>query len=180
MTVEASASGHSGEIRFDLTGADFPTAYNFSSAGDDIRVLESDDTTPIDFVVTAWDAGAQTATLYLRPPAFASSEARTVYIYFGDDSLPSAGNPTGVFPTTELYLQSRNSTTDPVDEATARAAFTVATPGAYDAPITSVSGLNNAALGGASNDYAWCLSAMIEVTPATAGTWSFRYGADFG
>ncbi len=67
VTVEASASGHSGEIRLDLTGADFPTAYNFSSNGDDIRVLESDDTTPIDFVVTAWDAGAQTATLYLRP-----------------------------------------------------------------------------------------------------------------
>lgn len=180
VDITAGASGHSGELRVDLAGSDFPATYDFSTTGDDIRILESDDVTPIDYVVTAWNAVAKTATLYLRPTAFLASETRTVNIYFGDPSLPEASNPTAVFPTTGLHLQSRVSTVDPIDEFDAIIAFTNATVDVYNAPIASVTGLNNVALGGSTNDYAWCISTMIEVTPATAGVWSFRYGADFG
>ncbi len=50
----------------------------------------------------------------------------------------------------------------------------------YNAVRPSVTGLNNQALGGTNGNYGWCISAVLNVTPATAGVWQFRYGGDFG
>lgn len=181
VSITAGAAGHNEEIRIDLTAADFPAEYTFTADGADVRVaLASDDSTPVDHIVTGWDSFTRTGTVYIRLPAMAPASSTAVYLYYGDDSLTSLGDIDAVFPTPGLRLRSRVSTVDPTDAASARAAFAAATTDVYDAVRTSISGLNNRALGGANGNYGWCISAMVEVTPANAGLWNFRYGADFG
>ncbi|WP_084168943.1 CCXG family PEP-CTERM protein [Hellea balneolensis] len=180
VTITASATGHNTETRIDLESADFPSAYIFSPLGNDVRVFQSDDTTPVDFVVTAWDDVARRGTLYVRLPAISSGASETIYIYLGDNGLGSGSNASIVFPDIGMRLRSRISTVDPVSPADALAAFTAATVDVDNSVRPSISGLNNRAVGGTNGDYGWCVSAVLNVTPATAGVWGFRYGADFG
>ncbi|MEM9180011.1 MAG: CCXG family PEP-CTERM protein [Pseudomonadota bacterium] len=181
VTVTAGAAGHSDEIRIDLKSTDFPADYVFTSDGADVRVvLASDDNTPVDHIVTGWDSATRTGTVYIKLPALAPSSSTSVHIYYGDGSLSSLSDVDAVFPTVGLRLRSRVSSADPIDADSARTAFAAATTDVYDDVRTSVSGLNNRALGGTNGNYGWCISAMVEVTAATAGLWSFRYGADFG
>lgn len=181
VTVTAGVSGHDEEIRIDLTSSDFPSEYNFTSDGADLRVvLASDDSTAVDHIVTGWDALTRTGTVYIKLPSLAPASSSSVYIYYGDSSLSAQSNVDAVFPLPGLRLRSRESTANPADAAAARTAFAAASVDVSDAVRASVSGLNNRALGGSNGDYGWCISAMIEVTPTTAGVWGFRYGADFG
>ncbi|MEO0607350.1 MAG: CCXG family PEP-CTERM protein [Pseudomonadota bacterium] len=181
VTVTAGAAGHSEEIRIDLSAADFPADYVFTADGADVRVvLASDDTTPVDHIVTGWDAVTRTGTVYIKLPALAPSSSTGVYLYYGDSTLSSLSDVDAVFPVSGLRLRSRVSSVDPVDAASARTAFAAATMDVYDDVRTSVTGLNNQALGGSNGNFGWCISAMVEVTAANAGVWGFRYGADFG
>lgn len=181
VTIAAGAAGHSEEVRIDLASTDFPADYIFTPDGDDVRVvLASDDTTPVDHIVTGWDSATRTGTVYIKLPTLAANSSTSVYIYYGDGDLSGLSDIDAVFPTSGLRLRSRVSSADPTDPIGARTAFRDATTDVYDAVRVSVTGLNNRALGGTNGNYGWCVSAMIEVTPATAGVWEFRYGGDFG
>lgn len=180
VTVTAVTGTHTTETRIDLSSSDFPVDYVFSSAGEDVRVLRSDDVTPVDFVVTGWDATARTAVIYTRMPPIGSGSSELIYIYFGDESLIAGDNAPAVFPDVGLRLRSRVSSADPTSTATALAAFAAATTDVDDSIRPTVTGLNNRALGGSNGDFGWCVSAVVNVTSATAGVWGFRYGADFG
>lgn len=181
VTITSGASGHDEEIRIDLNSSDFPAAYNFSSDGADVRVvLASDDSTAVDHIVTGWDALTRTGTVYIKLPSLAPASSSSVYIYYGDSSLSAQSNVDAVFPLPGLRLRSRESAVNPSNATAARNAFASADTDVSDAVRASVSGLNNRALGGSNGDYGWCISAMIEVLPSTAGVWEFRYGADFG
>ncbi len=180
VTVTAGASGHNAETRVDLSNVDFPSSYSFSPDGHDVRVFRSDDLTPVDFVVAGWNEIARTATIYVRLPIISGGGSELIYIYLGDNSLPSGENAMVVFPDVGVRLHSRVSTADPVSTADALSAFTAAATDVDNSVRTSVSGLNNRAIGGTNGDYGWCISAVLNVTPATVGNWGFRYGADFG
>ncbi len=178
MTISATGADHAIETKIDLLASDFPTDYVFSADGDDVRVFESDDTTPVDFFITGWDVAAQTATIYVRLPTIPSGNSETIYIYLGDNALCAGGNAPSVFPGTGIRLHSRVSTVDPIDAAAGRTAFEAATTDVYDALRNSVNGVNNRSLGGTNGNFGWCVSALINVP--TAGDWDFRYGGDFG
>ena len=180
VTVTAGVAGHADEIRIDLTSADIPAAYMFSVAGDDARVFLGDDLTPVNFVVAGWDGAARTASFYVRLPTLPPSASETLYIYLGDESLPSGNNASAVFPNIGVRLHSRVSTADPISPADGLAAFAAATTDVDNSVRTTISGLNNRSLGGTNGDYGWCVSAVLNVTAATEGTWGFRYGGDFG
>ncbi|MEN7342419.1 MAG: CCXG family PEP-CTERM protein [Pseudomonadota bacterium] len=180
VTITATTGTHDVETRIDLGAADFPVDYVFSTGGEDVRVLRADDVTPVDFVVAGWDPLARSAELYLRLPAIPAGASELVYVYFGDEALVAGDSPNAVFPDAGVRLRSRVSTADPTSAATALAAFAGATTDVDDAVRATVTGLNNRSLGGANGNFGWCISAVLNVTPATAGTWGFRYGADFG
>ncbi|GEM_PF-2822212 len=180
VTITAGSAGHSEETRIDLTNSDFPADYIFSAAGDDIRVFQDDDITPVDFVVTGWDDSARTATIYVRHPLIAAGESELVYIYLGDTNLGTASNAPIVFPDIGIRLHSRVSSANPTNTTEALTAFAAATTDVDNSVRTSITGLNNQALGGSNGNFGWCVSAVLNVTPATAGLWEFRYGADFG
>ena len=164
VTVTATGGTHSSETRVDLVSSDFPADYVFSSGGEDVRVLESNDTTPVSFFITGWDPGARTATIYVRLPPIAIGNSELIYIYFGDETLSAADDIDGVFPDSGLRLRSRVSSADPTDAATARAAFAAATVDVYDQVRATFSGLNNQALGGSNGNFGWCVSGLIQVT----------------
>ncbi|MEM7460527.1 MAG: DUF2341 domain-containing protein [Pseudomonadota bacterium] len=93
VTLIAGASGHSDEIRIDLAASDFPTDYVFTPGGADLRVvLARDDTTPVDHIVTGWDALTQTGAIYIKMPAPAPSSSTSVHLYYWDASLASLGD----------------------------------------------------------------------------------------
>lgn len=180
VTITALSSGHSTETRINLDSSSFPASYTFTAEGNDVRVFDSDDITPIDFVVAGWNSTARTASIYVRVPTMSANEVKTIYIYLGDNGLSSASNAPIVFPDIGVRLRSRVSTVDPVSPSDGLAAFATASVDVDDSVRTSISGLNNRSLGGTNGNYGWCVSAVLNVTAATAGTWSFRYGGDFG
>lgn len=180
VTISATAGTHSTETRIDLDSSDFPADYTFSADGDDVRVFQSDDVTPVDFVVAGWNSTARSAVIYTRMAPISSGSSELVYIYFGDSGLSAGSSAAAVFPDQGLRLRSRITTADPTSAASGLAAFAAATTDVDDSIRPSVSGLNNRSLGGTNGNYGWCVSAVINVTAATAGLWGFRYGADFG
>lgn len=180
VTITSGATGHSTETRIDLVNADFPANYVFSALGNDVRVFAGNDLTPVNYVVAAWDDIARRASIYVRLPALPANSSETIYIYLGDNSLPSGSTANIVFPNIGVRLRSRISTADPVSPADGLTAFSAAIVDVDNSVRTSVSGLNNQALGGTNGDYGWCVSAVLNVTPSTAGVWGFRYGGDFG
>ncbi len=180
VTITAGPLGHSDEIRIDLTSADIPASYEFSMAGDDARVFLGDDLTAVDFVVAGWDDVARTASFYVRLPPLAASASEMVYIYLGDEALPSGNSAGVVFPDIGVRLHSRVTTADPISPADGLTQFEAAVSDVDNSVRTTISGLNNRSLGGTNGDYAWCVSAVLEVTSANDGVWGFRYGGDFG
>ena len=180
VTIAATGAGHASETRIDLINANFPASYAFTAAGDDVRVYRANDMTPVDFVVAGWDGIARSATIYVRLPTIPSGTSELVNIYIGDTSIGSAETASTVFPDIGVRLHSRVSTADPVSPAGALAAFDSAIVDVDNSVRSSVSGLNNRSIGGTNGNFGWCVSAVLNVTPATAGTWEFRYGGDFG
>jgi uncharacterized repeat protein (TIGR01451 family) len=180
ITLTAGPAGHSGEIEVNLVSADFPASYVFSAAGNDVRVLAANDTTAIDFVVASWNATAHTARLYIRPPNLAANSSTVVRIYLGNSALAAASNTAVVFPQTGLRVHNRTSTADPTSVASGRSSFASATPTIYNDVRATLNGVHNQALGGGTNDYGTCVSAVFQVTSGNAGTWQFRHGGDMG
>lgn len=180
VTITAVSGTHNSETRIDLLSTDFPADYVFSASGEDVRVFRSDDITPVDFVVTGWDATARSAVIYTRMPPIGSGSSEVIHIYLGDESLTAGDNAPAVFPNAGVRLRSRISSADPTSAASGLTAFAAATVDVDDSVRPSVTGLNNQSLGGANGNFGWCISAVVNVTSATAGVWGFRYGADFG
>lgn len=173
-------TAHSEEVRIALEPSDFDPSYAFTPTGKDIRVFEGDDTTPVDHVVTDWDPVARTAIVDVRLSSLTVGEAEDIIIYYGDQDAVSGDNAAGVFPDPGTRIWSRQSAADPTNFTTARAAFDAATVDIYNDVRTNIIGLNNEALGGTRRNFGWCISTVLEVSPANAGDWDFRYGADFG
>ncbi|OGV75042.1 MAG: hypothetical protein A3K18_14425 [Lentisphaerae bacterium RIFOXYA12_64_32] len=73
------------------------SAVNFDFArtqadGDDIRFMDTDDTTPLSFWTEAWDAEAQTASIWVNVPTLAASSAKTIYLHFGNPDATDAAS----------------------------------------------------------------------------------------
>ncbi len=180
VTATAGASAHSDEIRVDLTAADFPAGYAMTASGADLRVFASDNTTAIPFFISRWDALAQQATIFIRPPGLAAGSSATYNFFLGNAFVGSASNATGVFPVTGLRVLSRVSQTDPQNAEDGLQAIQDAGSTVADVIRSDVFRINNRSLGGSNGDYGLCISTLLNVPPAQAGTWSFRGGFDFG
>lgn len=173
------------QVRLDLDAASVPAQFDWSLQGADLRVIDEDDLTPLPFFIEQWDAAGQSAVVWVRVPGIAPA-GRQVYLYFGAPSgTASASTPT-TFTTPGFRFNTRNSGVDPVDRNSAEAAFYAApasTPGYGCAIVNAYTGINNSGQfspPSRNRDIGLYAEAFFEVQPADAGTWTFRYGADFG
>jgi hypothetical protein len=168
-----------------LSSADVPSQFDWSRMGSDLRVIDEDDLTPLTFFIEQWDAGAQTAVVWVLVPSIPGG-GRTVFLYFeGPTGTTSVSTPT-TFTTPGFQFHTRNSSADAVDRASAETAFDSAPtnrPGYGCAIINAYTNVNNVSVFGPPNrnrDIGLSAEAFFEVTASEAGVWEFRYGADFG
>ena len=173
------------QIRLNLNAGNVPAQFDWTLLGDDLRLLDDDDQTELDYFIEQWNSGGQTAVVWVQIPSIPGG-GKTIYIYFGaPPGTPAASTPS-VFSEPGLKFHTRRSTVDPVNRATAEAAFDAASDNVSGYGCTFISdytGVNNSSVFGPPNrnaDIALFAEVFFEVTAAEAGTWQFRYGADFG
>lgn len=173
------------QVRLNLSAANVPAQFNWNSNGSDLRVLAANDTTVLSHFIERWDAIGRTAVVWVRMPTIPNGNT-TVYVYFGGLPGTTSTSTVSTFTETGLKIHTKNSAVDPVNRATAEAAFAAAssnTNGYGCAIVPSYSGITNVGLFGPPNrqdDFGLYAEVFFEVTPAQAGVWQFRYGADFG
>lgn len=173
------------QIKFTLTAASLYSAYNWTATGFDLRVLDSDDNTPLEFWIESWNQSAKTATIWVRFPTLTASATRSIYFYYGNNNAPTLANVPLTFVEPGIKFHTRNSTADPTNKTTAFNAFNSATDGktGYGCKfITDFTNINNQSSfpAGKNSDFAAYSESYFEVKSGEAGTWRIRYGADFG
>jgi hypothetical protein len=173
------------QVRLNLNSGNVPANLDWSRQGDDLRITTApNDRTELTFFIEQWDAAGKTAVVWVLHPKI-NGKGRTIYLYYdGPAGVPSASTPM-VFTTPGFQFHTRNSTANPSNRAAAENAFAIAPDGAtgYGCEIiTSYTGVTNSSVipGGVQNNFGLSAESFFEVTPAEAGVWEFRYGADFG
>lgn len=173
------------QVRLDLDTGNVPAEFDWSTGGDDLRVIDENDLNELDFYIEQWDEFGSTAVVWVRVPSI-SGGGRTVYLYFGGPTGASSTSTTLTFTETGVRFYTRNSSANPTDLTSAEAAFAAApasTNGYGCSVITAYTGVNNRNQFGPpnrNNDIGLFAEAFFEVTAAQTGVWQFRYGADFG
>lgn len=69
--------------------------FNFAKArsnGEDIRFADSDGVTALNYWVSSYNSGAQTATIWVKVPSVPQSSTKTIYMYYGNASAPDASS----------------------------------------------------------------------------------------
>ncbi|MDH4048971.1 MAG: CCXG family PEP-CTERM protein [Gammaproteobacteria bacterium] len=173
------------QVRVNLNALNTPPQFNWSLLGSDLRAVAPNDTTLISYSIEQWNATARTAVIWIRVPSIPAGNT-TVYLYFGAPPGTPAGSTITTFTEPGLKFHTRNSTVDPNSRATAEAAFAAANPSTLGYGCTFISaytGVTNVGLfspPSRNGDFGLFAEVFFEVTPAQAGLWRFRYGADFG
>ena len=173
------------QIRLDLDASAFDLAYTWSANGEDLRVIDSDDTTPLQYFIESWDQAAQRAVVWVKLGTLAANSSRTIYLYIGNEDATDADTEL-TFTEPGIKFNTRFSTANPSNKAAAYAALDAAplvTPGYGCTFITDFTGVFNRgefAPPDRNGNFVAYSESFFEVTAAEAGVWSFRYGGDFG
>ncbi len=171
-------------VRLNLNNANVPASFDWNLNGTDLRLVDTNDVTPLDFLVEQWDAGARVGVVWVRLPSL--SGTHRVYLYFDGPAGTLSGSTLATMPAPGMQFYTRRSAVNPVNRATAEAAFNLApsgTPGYGCASISSYVNINNTGQFAPPNrqdNIALSAEVFFDVGPGDAGTWHFRYGADFG
>lgn len=173
------------QVRMNLNALNVPAQFNWNLIGTDLRAVAQDDITLLNHFIEQWNAVGQTAVVWVRVPSITAGNT-TVYLYFGAPPGTPGTSTSTTFTEPGLKLHTRNSTADPIDRATAEAAFAAADPTVAGYGCTFISaytGVTNIGLfspPSRNDNFGLYAEVFFEVTPAQAGLWQFRYGADFG
>jgi len=72
------------------------TNFDFSKAnsdGSDIRFIDSDDTTKLNYWIEEWDSTNQEAKIWVNVTSIPASSTKTIYMYYGNSDATSESNP---------------------------------------------------------------------------------------
>ena len=84
------------QVRIALDGANF----DFSKAepdGDDIRFLDSDDTTLVPYWIESWDGVGLKAVIWVKVPSIPAASTKTILMYYGSSSAGGESNGVTTF-----------------------------------------------------------------------------------
>ena len=188
ITVESTESANDRVVSVELLNANFNAAYNLTPDGADLRVLDTDNTTLLDYELQNWNAAAGSALLNVRIPTLSANIPKTVYLYYGNtiastgaSAVPSNADPQSTYVNSGWRYHTKNSTLNPSNETQARNEFENAADvsGYGCAVVPQVLNHNNQnTFGGGRRDYGLFAETHFEVT--TPGIWNFRAGVDYG
>ena len=173
------------QAKLKLDSSTFHTSYSWSVSADDIRLIDSDDLTPLDFFIESWDQVNKQAVISVKMDMVAGS-SNTIYLYYGNPDSVSDSDAVATFTESGTRFHTRYSTVNPDNKSTALSTF----EGALDtiagygcSVVNSFTGIRNRSQNAPpsiSSNVGVYSEAFFEVTSAEAGSWSFRYGGDFG
>tara|TARA_R110002073_G_scaffold84612_8_gene201907 strand:- start:11812 stop:13215 length:1404 start_codon:yes stop_codon:yes gene_type:complete len=173
------------QARVNISAATLHGNYVWSADGSDLRVLDQDDTTELTFYIERWDAGSNTAIIWVTVPSMTAFADRVVYLVYGNERVASAASATLTFGNIGIKFHTKQSSVDPTNRTQAENAFAASTsPNGYGCKfITNFTGINNSGEFGPPNrstNIAFSSESWFLVGAGEEGLWSFRYGADFG
>lgn len=161
--------------------------YAWSQNGNDLRISDQDDfssaepTSTLSFWIESWDASAKEATIWVKTPAISSN--LRLYLFYGNDYADTQASAPLTFDKEGIKFHTRGMSRrdDPRNLNEARALFDAANDRDRDhgcTYITNFTGITNT--GQFSNSDYFAAFSESYFYADTAGTWQFRYGADFG
>ena len=161
------------------------SAYTWSSDGRDLRVFDSNDASTLNFFIESWDAGSQTAVIWVQLDNLSANSTSTIFLYYGNTNVSTASSAL-TFTDPGIKFNTRFTTGNPNNRSTAFNLFNNAplnTPGYGCTFITNFTNINNRnqfSPPSRNGNFAAYSESFFEVLPGEAGVWEFRYGADFG
>lgn len=183
-TSDVAATNY--QVLLTLDSTSFHAGYSWTINGDDLRVIDSDDLTPLGFFIQSWSAATKTAEVWVRLPTLAASQTKTIYLYYGNEEATSASSVPDTFITPGFRFHTRYSTADPTSKAAAFAAFDAANEpvaGYGCTAVTDFNQINNRSEfspPAVNSNIGFYSEAYFEVGANESGTWSFRFGGDYG
>jgi len=171
------------QVQITITGSDLNAAYDWTSNGFDLRVVDSDDVTLLDFWVDSWDQAGETATVWVKFDALTASQNRQLYIYYGNEFADQLANVPFTFVEPGIKFHTRRVLTNPSSLAQAQSLFdSVAddNTGYGCTFIDDFTGIENSDEFGSNRNFIAYSETYFKVETGEDGVWGVRYGADFG
>lgn len=176
------------QVKLTINSSKLDARYTWSSAGVDLRIYDTNDTTPLDFWIESWNNTTKIATVWVRFPSSAALIAnanRTIYLYYGKTSASALANVPFTFIEPGIKFHTRNVTQNPSSYNNAQTLFNNGndnTTGYGCKFITNFTNITNSGSfpSGSPNNFIAYSETYFEVKSGETGNWRFRYGADFG
>ncbi|QMU61540.1 MAG: DUF2341 domain-containing protein [Gammaproteobacteria bacterium] len=170
-------------VDIDISASNLP-GFDWNNNGDDLRVIDTDEITQLDFYIDSLNSATETATLWVNIPTFNNGEVRTIYIYYHNNAATNVSDAAATFSETGIKYHTRNTTFDPTTRAQAEADFNSLPDNVAGYGCTILNNItnidNSGTFTGPNNDIIYFTETFFEVTAANAGIWEFRIGPDFG
>jgi len=189
LTEQSGSNLGDYQVKVSISASDFHNAYRWTVDGFDLRVFDFDDVTPLEFWIEEWDQANELAEVWVRFPVSApllANQARTIYFYYGNENASPLATVPFTFIEPGIKFHTRPTSFNPTSKTAAFNEFnSIAdngdnTDGYGCTFITNFTGVTKNATFGAGENFAAYSESYFEVASGEAGTWSFRYGADFG
>lgn len=163
----------------ELPGYTFPR-----SNANDIRVLDSDDATQLQYYIEPFASPQNFVRLYVRIPSLLAG-SRNINVYYNNSAATtvSANHTLNLFNSTGVRVSTRSSTTDPNNLSGYFSAWQAApaTQTGYGCSVlNNYTNQRNGSLFGSSNNILYSISTVLNVPANLAGTWGIRVGPDYG
>ncbi|MFY0701695.1 MAG: CCXG family PEP-CTERM protein [Bermanella sp.] len=174
------------QVKLNINSSSFDSRYNWSSEGVDLRIFDSNDTSPLEFWIENWNQAAKTATVWVRFPASApliANANRNIFLYYGNTAATALANVPFTFVEPGIKFHTRRVTQDPSSYNDAQTIFNNGNdnnPNYGCTFITNFSNVTNGGLFGGKTNFIAYSETFFEVKAGENGNWRFRYGADFG
>ncbi|EAT12437.1 DUF2341 domain-containing protein [Bermanella marisrubri] len=171
------------QVQLQLNGSRLNPAYSWTQDGQDMRILDSDDQTELEFWIENWNGDTEQASVWVRLPTVSANQIKTIYIYYGNQFAPERSNVPFTFTEPGIKFHSRQNQIDPDSLTETRSLFNLAgdnTAGYGCTIIDEITGLSNSDLFGAGQNFIGYSETFFEVEENEAGTWEIRYASDFG
>lgn len=173
------------QVKLEVSSANLNSHYLWTPNGDDFRVFDSDDNTPLEFWVESWNPSNETATVWVRFPSSApllANQNRIIYLYYGNEGTPPLANVPFTFIEPGIKFHTKNTNFNPRNKREAFNEFERVTDSTnYGCTfITDFDNVTKTDTFGPGGDFVAYSESYFEVESGEAGVWEFRYGADFG
>jgi uncharacterized repeat protein (TIGR01451 family) len=185
ITEQSGSNLSNYQVLLTLTSSSMHANYNWSSAGDDLRVLDTNDNTALNYFVQSWDAVSKQAEVWVKIPSLNANASKTIYLYYGNPTVLTTGSAGVTLTEPGIKFHTRNTMANPNNKVAAFNFFNAANDNVAGYGCKLISNFSNISnknqfTPSKNNNFVAYSETFFKVNPSEAGSWSVRYGSDFG